>query len=243
MLLTAGALAVADAAATILWQEPITSIYAAYEQHAVSGDLAKLDTSLAVAAPALPIAPEQRMRTLASALEQTADAGQGIARLRIPRLGLDDVVVQGTGGASLRRGPGHYAGTALPGQPGTVGIAGHRTTYGAPFRRLDALRRGDRIDVRMPYGDFRYRVEATRIVRPEDVSVLAGAGHDRLALTACHPLYSAAQRLVVLARLENATARGAAATARAPAPAPAPSEATPPAGPSADAGAAQSPRA
>jgi sortase A len=123
--------------------------------------------------------------------------------------------VQSTGAGSLRSGPGHYLGTALPGQPGTVGIAGHRTTYGAPFRHIDALRRGDAIDVTMPYGNFVYRVEGTRIVGPQDVSSLRAVGRQRLVLTACHPLYSAAQRIVVLARLESATPRG---PASAPAP-------------------------
>jgi sortase A len=95
-----------------------------------------------------------------------------------------------------------------------VGIAGHRTTYGAPFRRIDRLRRGDAIRVVMPYGTFTYRVERRRIVAPTAVWVTDRVGYDRLILSACHPLYSAAQRIVVFARLEAATPRGALAGRR-----------------------------
>jgi sortase A len=226
LLIVTGALAVGDAAATVVWQEPVSALWASRQQHALSDDLRRLDQQYAApsagAAPpitagatAATVAPtaQQRMRALARTLERQASGGHAIGELRIPRLDARYVVVQGTSGDSLRRGPGHYSGTALPGQPGTVGIAGHRTTYGAPFRHLDALHRGDAITVAMPYGTFVYRVEGTRIVRPEDVSTLRSVGRPRLALTACHPLYSAAKRLVVLARLERATPRGAAAAA------------------------------
>jgi sortase A len=110
-------------------------------------------------------------------------------------------VVRGTDPADLREGPGLIAGSPLPGQGGTTAIAGHRTTYGAPFRSLDALRRGDAIALRLPYGTFRYAVESWRIVQPGDLSVLRRVGHDRLVLSACHPLFSAARRIVVFARL------------------------------------------
>jgi sortase A len=89
----------------------------------------------------------------------------------------------------------------VPGERGTVAIAAHRTTNGAPFRRLDDLGRGDRIELAMPNGDFTYRVERTRIVPPTALWVTNRVDHDRLVLTACHPLYSAAQRIVVFARL------------------------------------------
>ncbi len=96
----------------------------------------------------------------------------------------------------------------LPGVPGTAAIAGHRTTYGAPFRDLDELRPGDAVVVAMPYATFTYRVERTRIVDPSDLSVLARRRYDRLVLSACHPLYSAAERIVVLARLESTVPAG-----------------------------------
>ena len=91
------------------------------------------------------------------AARSRATRSAGCAR---PSAGLSAVVVEGNGAGELRRGPGHYPATALPGQRGTVAIAGHRTTYGAPFRHLDDLERGDRIELAMPYGRFTYRVEA-----------------------------------------------------------------------------------
>jgi sortase A len=227
ILVATGALALGDAVATVAWQEPVSALWAAHEQHALQDDLARLDATYdtpgaatAAAATGTPgagtTAPaptaQDRIRALAHTLEARTAGGKPLGELRIPRLDAHFVVVQGTGTASLRSGPGHYSGTALPGQDGPVGIAGHRTTYGAPFRHLDALHRGDPITMTMPYGRFVYRVEGTRIVKPQDVSALRAAGRQRLVLTACHPLYSAAKRLVVIARLERATPRGAAAS-------------------------------
>jgi sortase A len=224
VLVATGALALGDAVATVVWQEPVSALWAAREQHALEDDLARLDaayatppaaaTAGAAARTADPRRSAQaRIRALAHKLESATASGKPLGELRIPRLDARLVVVQGTGSAALRSGPGHYSATALPGQDGTVGIAGHRTTYGAPFRDLDALRRGDPITMTMPYGRFVYRVDATRIVNPQDASSLrATGGRQRLVLTACHPLYSAAQRLVVIARLERAAPRGAAAS-------------------------------
>ena len=90
-----------------------------------------------------------------------------------------------------------------------MAIAGHRTTYGAPFRTIDKLKKGDRVRLEMSYGNFTYSVEKTRIVTPDEVSVKRKVGYDRLILSACHPLYSAAQRIVVFARLTKSDTRGA----------------------------------
>jgi sortase A len=109
-------------------------------------------------------------------------------------------VVEGTDTANLRKGPGHYPETPLPGQPGTTAIAGHRTTYGAPFRDIDDLRPGQRILIDLPRGRYVYRVEETRIVDDQDLSVLEPVGYKRLLLSACHPLYSAAERVIVFAK-------------------------------------------
>ena len=98
--------------------------------------------------------------------------GDAIGKITIPAIGVDEFVVEGTDTASLRKGPGHYPSTPLPGERGTTAIAGHRTTYGAPFRRLDKLKRGDRITLDMPYGRFVYRVERLKIVDDQDLSVL-----------------------------------------------------------------------
>jgi sortase A len=110
-------------------------------------------------------------------------------------------MVQGTDSASLHKGPGHYPGTPLPGQPGTVAVAGHRTTYLAPFKTINDLHPGDPVVLEMPYGTFTYRVETTRIVDPSALWVTHDVGYPRLVLSACHPLYSASQRIVVFARL------------------------------------------
>ena len=111
--------------------------------------------------------------------------------------------MKGTDPAALRRGPGIYDHTPFPGVPGTTAIAGHRTTYLAPFRHIDELGPGDDIEVDMPYGRFDYAVERKLIVSPTDVWVIHRVDHDRLVLSACHPLYSAAQRWAVFARLKE----------------------------------------
>src|SRR3954467_8219831 len=110
-------------------------------------------------------------------------------------------MVQGTDTASLRKGPGHYPETAFPGEGRTVAVAGHRTTYLAPFRTVNKLGKGDRILMKMPYGSFTYEVERTRIVPATALWVVKDMGYDRLVLSACHPLYSASPRIVVFARL------------------------------------------
>jgi sortase A len=125
--------------------------------------------------------------------------------LVIPKIGLDKIVVEGSGRDELKAGPGHYVETPLPGDPGAVGIAGHRTTWGAPFHRLDLLEPGDEIVIVTAAGRYVYGVTRSRIVRPEESEVLAGdprsTAEHRLVLTTCHPKYSAAQRLIVFADL------------------------------------------
>jgi sortase A len=196
LLVLAGLLVLADAAVTLAWQEPVSALRAGRSQHRLAAQLHALE----LAAPRYG-RDGARLAEAARALARARSDGQAVAELHIARIGLRAVVVRGTTSADLREGPGLIAGTPLPGQHGTTAIAGHRTTYGAPFRHLDALRRGDAITVRVPYGTFRYAVEDRRIVQPGDLSVLRRVGHDRLVLSACHPLFSAARRIVVLARL------------------------------------------
>ena len=205
-LIVAGAILLADAGLTLLWQEPISAVYAHFQQGQLSDELEQLEQ-----APLAPTErraleripdPSRRLAFQARALGRRLDPGDPMGRIVMPAIGVSEVFVEGTGGADLRKGPGHYPDTPLPGQRGTVAIAGHRTTYGAPFRRVDQLERGDRIELRMPYARFVYRVERTRIVPPTEVSVTDRVAYDRLVLSACHPLYSAAQRIIVFARLE-----------------------------------------
>src|SRR4051812_18124873 len=214
-LIVAGALLLADAGATLLWQEPLSALYAHQEQGALDHQLDTLDrlppTPVERRALAKLPDPSRRLAFAARSLDRRTDEGDAIGRIRIDRIGVSSVIVEGTAAADLRKGPGHYPGTPLPGQRGTVAIAGHRTTYGAPFRKIDKVRPRDAIVITMPYGRFTYRVERTRIVKPTDVWVTQRVSYDRLILSACHPLYSAAKRIVVFARLERAQPRGAAA--------------------------------
>ena len=214
VLIVAGALLLADAAATLLWQEPLSALYGRIQQDKLDDRLAAIERAplAAVDQRALQrLDASRRLAFSARALARRSENGDPLGRIRIPKIGVSDVFVQGTDAGDLRRGPGHYPATPLPGQHGTVAIAGHRTTYGAPFHDVDDLRRGDRIELTMPYGRFTYRVERTRIVAPTATEVTDPVGYDRLVLSACHPLYSAAQRIIVFARLERAEARGPAA--------------------------------
>jgi len=212
VLIAAGVLLIADAVLTVAWQEPSSAVYAHLEQRRLGGELDRLQrdalTTVDRRALATLSSPQRRFAFAARALDRKVRDGRPLGRIRMPRIGVSTVVVAGTDADDLRRGPGHYPDTPLPGARGTVGIAGHRTTYGAPFRRIDRLRRGDRIVVDMPYGRFTYRVERTRIVAPTAVSVTDRVSFDRLILSACHPLYSAAQRIVVFARLVRSKPRG-----------------------------------
>jgi len=204
VLIVAGALVLADGVATLVWQEPLTAVYARVQQERLDDELAELEQAGPAPDGRRVVArqPDQRRRAAAAARAHARrlEPGDAVGRLRIPALGLSTVTVEGTDGADLRNGPGHYEDSVLPGQRGTVALAGHRTTYGAPFRRLDELERGDRIELRMPYGSFPYRVERIRVVAPTDVGIVGRVAYDRLVLTACHPLYSAKQRIVVLGR-------------------------------------------
>lgn len=180
VMIVSGVLLIGDAGVTLAWQEPISAVLADREQ-------GKLKSSFEQ--------PPARV------IRREPLKGDAIARIDIPKLDKRYYVVEGTDTDTLRKGPGHYPETPLPGQRGTVAIAGHRTTYGAPFRNIDQLKKGNRIILETPSGTYRYRVERTRIVDDQALWVTRKVGYDRLVLTACHPLYSAAQRVVVFARL------------------------------------------
>lgn len=140
--------------------------------------------------------------TLVPAATRIVDPPDGtvMAELQIPKIGLSQFVVSGTDEADLAKGPGHYLGTAMPGQAGNVAIAGHRTTHGAPFNRLAELAVGDRIYLTTLSGRrLTYIVSAVPVaVSPKDVSVLNNFGDNRITLTTCNPEYSAIQRLIVV---------------------------------------------
>jgi sortase A len=217
VLIIAGGLLLLDAGLTVVWQEPVSAVYGRINQGQLGGDLEKLE-----AAPlptlerrALERLPDddRKLAFLARSLKRKAKDGDGVGRIRIPRIGANYVVVDGTKADDLRKGPGLYEQTPFPGAGGTTAIAGHRTTYGAPFRKVDQLKKGNRIIVTMPYGRFTYTVERLQIVAPTALWVINRVSYDRLVLSACHPLYSAAKRIIVFARLTDAEPRGAATSA------------------------------
>jgi sortase A len=123
--------------------------------------------------------------------------GDAVAKLEIPRMGVSEIVVSGVGVDDLKKGPGHYPETPLPGEPGNAAIAGHRTTYGAPFFDIDKLKPGDDIVATTYAGRFVYKVTGSQIVSPSDVSVLENTPDDRITLTSCDPKYSATNRIIV----------------------------------------------
>ena len=139
------------------------------------------------------------MKQVAARYWRRTDQGDAVARLTVDRLGLRVIVVKGTDTGSLRKGPGLDGRTALPGQGRLVYIAGHRTTYGAPFGDIDKLRKGDAVVLELPYGRFDYVVTGHRIVEANDLSVLRSPGHEVLALQACHPRFFATERYIVYA--------------------------------------------
>jgi len=205
MLITAGLVVFADAGATLVWQEPLSAAYGSIQQGQAADQLNKLDeqypTPEDLAAIAGVRSISKKARILADRFEPHLETGHAIGRIKIDRIGLSIVVVQGTDTGSLQKGPGHYANTPIPGQPGTVAIAGHRTTYLAPFRHINEIQDGDEIRIEMPYAAFTYTVEKHEVVDPSDVGIIKPVGYDRLVLTACHPPYSAAQRWAVFAKL------------------------------------------
>lgn len=215
VLIVAGVLMLSDAALTVAWQEPVSGAYALIVQVRLGGDLRRLELARPSGGElaALRSLGDERRRIafLARLLRRETRRGDAVGRIRIPKIGATFVVVDGTDTASLRKGPGIYETVPFPGAPGTTAIAGHRTTYLAPFRRIDRLARGDRITLEMPYARLTYVVETKRIVPPTELSVVKRVGFDRLVLSACHPLYSAAKRIVVFARLAGEQPRGAAA--------------------------------
>jgi sortase A len=129
--------------------------------------------------------------------------GEAVAVIKICKIGIEKAVVNGVGDEDLKKAPGHYPDTPMPGQPGNAAIAGHRTTYGAPFFRLDEMEIGDPILVSTAQGRFRYEVSEKTVVAPSQVKVLDNTPDNRLTLTTCEPRFSAAKRLILIATLKG----------------------------------------
>ena len=213
ILILSGLLLLIDGGVTIFWQEPVTAAIGMIQRSAADKQFLSYRTAplTRIQTRALKSlkSPKQKIRYLAREDLSRIRAGDAIAQIDIPRIGHTYNVIQGTATSDLEAGPGHYPGTALPGMGETVAIAGHRTTYLAPFRFINELVKGDRIIVTMPYGNFTYVVQYHRIVVPTGAAivqqVVGDVGYDRLVLTACHPIYSATHRWVVYAKLSSVT--------------------------------------
>lgn len=207
VLIISGLLLMLDAGVTLVWQEPVTAVIGIIQRSQIdkqylSFNSAPLSTVQRHVLVKLPD-PMLRIAYLARRESHQVSTGDAIGRITIPKIGASYDVVQGTDTDSLEKGPGHYPATAFPGLGQTVAIAGHRTTYLAPFRHLDGLGPGDRIMLKMPYGLFTYVVQFHRIVLPTALWVTHNVGYERLVLSACNPLYSAAQRIIIFAKLQS----------------------------------------
>jgi sortase A len=213
VLIISGLLLVADAVVTIVWQEPLTALIGTIKQGEVnkrylSYKSAPLNTVDQRAMSSLTTI-DQKLAFLARQEQRAVPTGAAIGQITLGgKIHTSYNIIEGTGTASLQKGPGHYPGTAFPGLGQTVAIAGHRTTYLAPFRHIDELAAGDQIVLKMPYGQFTYVVQYHKIVLPTALWVTNNVGYERLVLSACNPLYSAAQRIIVFARLAQVKPSG-----------------------------------
>jgi sortase A len=215
LMIAVGTLALADGVVTLLWQEPISALIAKLRQDHLKGELARVEAKPPNAAEERELAgiadERRRVALLAAALQRETGNGKPIGKISIPSIGAGFVMVNGTDTSDLESGPGLYRATTFPGIAGTTLIAGHRTTYLAPFRHIDSLRQGQTIHLAMPYGRFTYTVVGHRVVAPTDVAAAtANVGYSRVVLSACTPLFSAAKRLLVFGRLTRAEPLGAA---------------------------------
>jgi sortase A len=215
VLIVLGLLALAYGAAVLFWRDPVTDLYARYQQHKLAGELARawpdyrtgrLDADFRGGDAARLAAVQKQVAEAARDFQRRLQDGKPLGRIVIRRMGVRVIFVQGTNWArDLSKGPGHYEQTSVPGLGKTTAIAGHRTTFGAPFRKIDRLRQGDAIVLELPYGTFRYRVLSHRVVESNDWRIIRERGFDQLVLSACHPLYSSSHRWVVFARLAEVT--------------------------------------
>ena len=197
------------------WQDPFTALYTHWKQHQLSQayerrfsayEPAQLhQNEVSVSARTKLIAREARLYRIHSG------RGQAIGRIRVPRLDLNMILVNGTDHNSLTKGPGRDRRTYMPGEGQLIYIAGHRTTYLAPFAHIERLQSGDAVTLNVPYATFRYRVFKHRIVDAHEMSVLRSHGVEVVELQACHPRFFASQRYIAYARLVRVEPRGGAA--------------------------------
>jgi sortase A len=209
VMLGAGVLTLVWALIVWQWQDPFTALYTHWQQHQLAQSFDReLKAYRPVKAATGGVAAERRAIALdARRLRREAKPGHAIGRIEIGRIGLHMVLVDGTDHESLKKGPGRDGRTWMPGQNRLVYIAGHRTTYLAPFSHIDAIRPGDAITLQMPYATFTYRAYTHRVVGASDMSVLRSPSHELLELQACHPRFFATHRYIVYARLVSVAPR------------------------------------
>jgi sortase A len=219
LLIVAGTGALAWALVVWQWQDPFTAALNELDQRELADDFDRaLDerdprrdptVSLDRAAPAREApTPAELLARAAADWRGATGRGDAVARLSIPSLGVEEIVVNGTDTESLKRGPGRYLGSAMPGEGELVYVAGHRTTYGAPFSDIDKLEQGDRVVLELPYATFEYEVSGHRIVTDDSLWVLRSRGYELLALQACHPRFFATHRYIAYATPVRVTPRG-----------------------------------
>lgn len=210
ILIGAGVLVLTWGIVVWQWQDPFTALYTTWEQHELSHALTREFAAFQPSAAARGLASAERraaVATEAARFRSDTHTGEAIGRIVIGRIGLDMVLVDGTDEASLEKGPGRDLRSYMPGQNRLVYIAGHRTTFLAPFADINDIRVGDYIRLEMPYATFVYRMTTHRIVAADDLSVLRSPEHEELELQACHPRFFATHRYIVYARLVAMTPR------------------------------------
>jgi sortase A len=189
------------------WQDPFTALYTHWQQDKLAHALDKEFAAFTPQRTAAGIAERDAIGAEAARFRSNTHAGEAIGRIVIGRIGLRMVLVDGTNESSLEKGPGRDLRSYMPGQQRLVYIAGHRTTYLAPFSHINDIRPGDYIRLEMPYATFTYRATGHRIVPADDMNVLRSPTHELLELQACHPRFFATHRYIVYAKLVTVTPR------------------------------------
>jgi sortase A len=212
LLIVAGVLTLAWVVLVWRWEDPFTALYTHFQQARLSHTYERRASAFRprVAHGDL-VSVERQVASEARAYRRTLETGDPVGRLHIGRIGLNMVVVQGTDHETLKNGPGHYVGSGLPGEGHLIYVAGHRTTYLAPFAWINNIRAGDYITFEVPYGTFTYRVTRHYIVADNTVAVLKDTGSEILRLQACHPRFFATHRYIVDAKLVGVAPRGGSA--------------------------------
>ena len=192
------------------WQDPFTALYTKWKQHQLASQYEKRTQSFEPSISGVTVAAEREsIAREAKRYRLSSTRGEVIGRIRVPRMGVNMLLVNGTDHDTLKKGPGRDNRTFMPGENRLVYIAGHRTTYLAPFSHIDRLRSGDRVTIEVPYGTFIYAVTRHRIVKSTDLSVLRSPRHELVELQACHPRFFASHRYIAYARLLRVEPRGA----------------------------------